>query len=70
VQLAVTETAVSLTIGDDGLGMNQKQAVAANHFGLIGMRERAQLVGGRLQIDSRPGAGTRVRFTIERDAHD
>jgi len=34
------------------------------HIGLRGMRERAALVGGKLQVESRPGAGTRVRFEV------
>lgn len=34
------------------------------HIGLRGMRERAALVGGKLFVESRPGAGTRVRFEV------
>ncbi|GII04663.1 sensor histidine kinase [Planobispora takensis] len=35
-------------------------------FGLLGMRERAELAGGRLDLDSEPGAGTRLTVTIPR----
>jgi nitrate/nitrite-specific signal transduction histidine kinase len=34
------------------------------HFGLPGMQERAKVVGGRLAVFSRPGAGTEVELTI------
>jgi signal transduction histidine kinase len=34
------------------------------HIGLRGMRERAALVGGKLLVESQPGAGTRVRVEV------
>jgi two-component system sensor histidine kinase UhpB len=53
---------LTLTITDDGRGLpEQPPPVTA---GIAGMRERALLVGGELSIDSRPGAGTRVRLTV------
>lgn len=55
-----------LTVQDDGLGFNPQGADqgATGHYGLVGMRERAQLVGGELKIDSRPGGGTRVELIL------
>lgn len=64
LQLSVNESTVSLVVRDDGLGFNAQQAERAGHFGLPGMRERAQLAGGELSIDSRPGQGTTVRLRI------
>jgi signal transduction histidine kinase len=50
-----------LEVVDDGRGFAPGEAEG---FGLQGMRERAQLVGGRVEVDSRPGAGTRVTVTV------
>jgi signal transduction histidine kinase len=65
VRLSVQGADVSLVVRDDGLGFNVRQGEASGHFGLRGMRERAQLVGGQLTIDSQPGQGTTIRLTIE-----
>jgi len=55
-----------LSIGDDGCGFDAAAAMGANGdgVGLIGMRERAELVGGTLAVESRPGGGSRVKLTI------
>jgi len=50
---------VRLSISDDGRGFDPDK-VAPNHFGLNIMRERAQAVGARLDIESQVGRGTRV----------
>jgi two-component system, NarL family, sensor kinase len=50
-----------LTIVDNGQGFNRARS---SGFGLVGMRERAQALGGRLRISSRRGRGTRVTFTL------
>jgi two-component system sensor histidine kinase UhpB len=54
-----------LEVTDDGAGMPSD--LPDGTAGIAGMRERALLVGGRLSIQSRPGAGTRVRLTIPVD---
>jgi two-component system NarL family sensor kinase len=55
--------AVSLSVRDDGVGFDPG-AVGERGHGLIGMRERARLAGGRLRITSRPGHGTRVGLRV------
>jgi signal transduction histidine kinase len=65
VQVLVNAPQVSLLVRDDGLGFNVEQGETSRHFGLPGMRERAQLVGGQLTIDSQPGQGTAIQLTIE-----
>jgi signal transduction histidine kinase len=50
---------VKLQIYDDGCGFDLKK-VAADHFGLGIMRERAQSIGAKLSIKSRPGCGTQI----------
>ena len=56
---------VTLRVSDDGRGFDPQHADAAGHFGLAGMRERTQLVGGELTITSQPGQGTTIQFTIK-----
>ena len=65
VQLSLNDSAISLAVRDDGHGFNPQQAQTAGHFGLSGMRERAQLAGGQLTVDSQPGQGTTIRLVIE-----
>jgi two-component system NarL family sensor kinase len=53
---------VVLDIVDNGTGFNPRRRTSG--FGLLGMRERARGIGGRLQVTSRPRRGTRVAFSI------
>ncbi len=66
--LAHVDGRVRLEVADDGAGFDIAAARGAG--GIRGMRERALLVGARLQIDSAPGAGTRVRLEVDADAED
>jgi two-component system sensor histidine kinase UhpB len=59
---------VELTVGDDGSGFTFDQA--ARGLGISGMRERALLVGGDMQVESRLDSGTRVRLTVPLDLVD
>jgi signal transduction histidine kinase len=65
--LACDATRWTLTIGDDGEGFivpaTLNELAARGHFGLVGLRERVELIGGALTIESAPGAGTIVRVT-------
>jgi signal transduction histidine kinase len=51
-------------VADDGRGFDPATLPAEAHYGLLTMRERAESVGGRLQIDSSPGQGTRITVTL------
>jgi len=53
----------TLTIEDNGTGFDASKA-PSGHFGLIGMRERAELAGGTLTIESTKGKGTKVVLKI------
>ncbi len=53
-----------LTIQDDGVGFDTKSKEPTDHFGLVGMRERAELAGGKLKVESEKGKGTMVVLTI------
>jgi signal transduction histidine kinase len=63
VTLRRTNGRLILTITDDGRGMKPDSDPAKDHFGIQGMRERADLIGGQLEIDAQPGKGTAVRLT-------
>ena len=53
-------------VEDHGTGFDAEGELAsASTSGLSGMRERAALIGGRLTIESRPGAGTRIRAEFQ-----
>jgi signal transduction histidine kinase len=54
---------LTLVVEDDGRGFDPASTRAGRH-GLTGMRERAQLAGGELEIRSAPGAGTTVRLRL------
>jgi two-component system nitrate/nitrite sensor histidine kinase NarX len=51
---------VLVMIEDDGVGFDPDQLVDADHLGLIGLRERAEALGGSLIMESKPGAGTTI----------
>ena len=54
-------------IEDDGTGFNvDKRLDRGEGMGLLGMRERVELIKGKLEIESKPGKGTRVHFEIPR----
>ena len=53
---------VSIEVRDEGRGFNLTDP--RRGFGLLGMRERLELTGGALEVDSQPGAGTRVSATL------
>lgn len=57
---------LELEIQDDGRGFSLEKARArpGSSIGLFGMTERIALVDGRIEIDSKPGRGTRVRATV------
>jgi signal transduction histidine kinase len=67
VSLASEQDGVRLSIHDDGVGFDPlaaRELVSDGHFGLAGMRERVEMVGGRLEVDSVPGRGTTVEVRM------
>ena len=55
---------LSVEVSDKGPGFDSKRKQRAGHLGLAGMRERAELLGGRFELETAPGAGTRVRVFL------
>jgi signal transduction histidine kinase len=60
---SVAAAQLELQIEDDGVGFDTA-ASRPGHFGLIGLREQAQLIGAVFEINSAPGQGTKLRFTL------
>ncbi|MBE3038317.1 MAG: sensor histidine kinase [Chloroflexi bacterium] len=62
---------LEIEINDDGMGFDPN-VLEAGHYGLLGMRERVRLTGGRLEIHSEAGKGTRlvIRFPLEKHADE
>ena len=65
VELRIDDKRASLTVRDDGRGFDpQAPGVRSRRLGLTSMRERAESVGGRVRVESKPGAGTAVRVEV------
>jgi PAS domain S-box-containing protein len=65
VRVAAEEGKLWAEISDDGLGFDPRSVAPGVHHGITGMRERAELLGGRLEVRSQPGSGTTVRFEAD-----
>jgi two-component system NarL family sensor kinase len=63
LRLSITGDAVELVVEDDGCGFDPTEAIEGHH-GMIGMSERAKLLGGQLRALSGPGEGTRIEVVI------
>ena len=66
VTLRTTRREVVLSLRDDGVGFDPRRGAEGRH-GILGMRERARVLGGRLRVDSRPGRGTRIDVRVPRE---
>jgi two-component system NarL family sensor kinase len=58
---------VELIVEDDGQGFDT-EALAKGRFGLVGLNERARLLGGTLEVCSVPGEGTELKITVPLEA--
>ena len=63
IGLSLEAEHIRLEIADNGKGFELHQ-VSSNSFGLLGMGERLEALGGKLHIDTAPGRGTRLHITI------
>lgn len=68
VTLARSDGAITAMVSDNGRGFDPAKVVVPSPtgqgLGLLGMRERLTLVGGKLELDALPGGGTTVRATV------
>ncbi len=66
VEVRGDERQVRLTVQDDGVGFDPSSAVADGSYGLRGLQSLVEDGGGRVQVQSSPGAGTTVRMVVGR----
>ncbi len=64
VVLAHHDGQVELVVQDDGVGPEQAGTDGDGGFGLLGLRERVELLGGRLGFGSGPSGGGRLAVTL------
>jgi signal transduction histidine kinase len=60
---ATADSLLELRIEDDGIGFDP-EALRPGHYGIVGLREQADLIGAELHIDSRPNEGTRLCLSL------
>ncbi len=74
IRLTWDETRLTLTVRDDGRGFvvpaSSHDPASGGHFGLVGMQERVELIGGEWTLDSMPGQGTAVRVDWQAPARE
>jgi signal transduction histidine kinase len=64
VRLSRSDRMVSLTVSDDGVGLDPSRFASAGGLGLVMMRERATQLNGRFEFESAPGRGTRIKVVV------
>lgn len=66
IRLSAADGGVRATVEDDGRGFSVKDhaVLGGGGLGVLGMQERAAILGGRVEIESEPGAGTRVEIEL------
>jgi len=65
VRLHLSDELVTLLIEDSGVGFDPAHVkLGTSHLGLTSMRERVKALGGRLEIESQPGAGTHIKVEV------
>jgi NarL family two-component system sensor histidine kinase YdfH len=64
VQALPVDHTMEIGVRDDGVGFDPAATGQVGHYGLLGLRERARLVGGRLEVTSAPGLGTALRLFL------
>jgi signal transduction histidine kinase len=64
IELRYRADGTDLIVQDDGRGLQNPAEISGGHFGLQGVRERVNKLGGVLEIHSRPGEGTRLAVSV------
>jgi signal transduction histidine kinase len=64
VKISDVDNMVHIVVEDEGPGFDPEAEVGSDHVGMRLMQERAARVGGRIELDSRPGTGTRVEAIL------
>lgn len=67
VRIAEEDGALVLTVADNGRGISEEEMLNTKSIGLVGMRERAMLIGGDVTLHGAPGQGTTVTVRVPLD---
>jgi len=72
ISSAAAAAPIRLVVADDGAGfvLGSQNGPEQGHYGIVGMRERAERLGGSLHVESSPGNGTRIVVEVSQDADD
>jgi PAS domain S-box-containing protein len=70
VILTVRNKKLVVIVEDNGIGFDPEAVLTGEHLGLFGMRERAEMIGGNLVIESAPGKGTTIMVEVDYDVSD
>ncbi|MGH7794245.1 MAG: sensor histidine kinase [Candidatus Binatia bacterium] len=62
--LAATAEGCEARLRDNGVGFEAAASPGSSHYGLKGMKERIQKIGGEFVLDTAPGKGTEIRITV------
>ncbi|MEH6937394.1 sensor histidine kinase [Bacillus sp. JJ664] len=65
VKVESLKNKINVLVRDDGVGFNIENGEKENSFGLVGMKERVELLNGDFKIDSKLNFGTTIRITLE-----
>jgi nitrate/nitrite-specific signal transduction histidine kinase len=64
VELRLLHARITMTISDNGVGMDASNRHKPGSFGLVGIEERVKILGGAFTVTSRPGAGTTIEVSV------
>jgi PAS domain S-box-containing protein len=64
IQLRSEGTSLLLSVVDDGVGLAEGALQRSGSFGLLGLRERAHMLGGEVEVNAQPGGGTRLSVRV------
>jgi signal transduction histidine kinase len=64
ILLSASQDKITLRVADDGIGFIFDEAIQKERLGLIGMRERVEMLGGTFQVDSTPDSGTQILIEV------
>lgn len=69
VHITIRRKSILIVVGDNGIGFNQVEQKGRS-FGLLSIRERALMIGGKARVSSAPGKGTRVSVCIPYEGNE
>ena len=68
VHLEVNQSGLVMNIHDNGIGIGRREMIKPDSYGLVGMRERAEFLGGKITIVGGPDVGTTITLDVPLDA--